>query len=189
MLRDIFSKPRSEIDNIVEPSDSPWSPPIILVKKPNDTFRFCVDYRRLNRVTVKDAYPLPRITTILDKLRRANYLFTIDIKSAFWNIPMAPDSKKYTAFTVPNRGLFHFNRLPFGLCNSPATWQRFIDEMITGELTEFYFPYLDDIVIVTANFEDHLRILKLLIYKILEAGLSINRSKCKFCKPEIKYLG
>lgn len=176
-------------DDIVEPSDSPWSSPIILVKKSDGTYRFCVDYRRLNRVTVKDAYPLPRITSILDKLRGANYLSTIDIKSAFWNIPMGESSKKYTAFTVPGRGLFHFKRLPFGLCNSPATWQRFIERIITGELTEFAFPYLDDIVVVSETFADHIRILRLILNKLLDAGLSLNLSKCEFCKPEINYLG
>lgn len=176
-------------EGIVEPSNSPWASPIILVRKKDNSYRFCVDYRKLNKVTEKDAYPLPRITSTLDKLRDARYLSTLDIKSAFHQIPLEESSKKYTAFTVPNRGLFQFKRLPFGLSNSPATWQRFIDCVLSNDLEPYVFVYLDDIVVVTQEFQKHLSILREVFSRIRSAGLTVSREKCIFCKPELKYLG
>lgn len=183
-----------ELDNllkngIVEPSNSPWASPIILVRKKDNSYRFCVDYRRLNKVTEKDAYPLPRITSTLDKLRDARYLSTLDIKSAFHQIPLEENSKKYTAFTVPNRGLYQFKRLPFGLSNSPATWQRFIDGVLSNDLEPYVFVYLDDIVIVTQDFDQHIAILREVFSRLRSAGLTVSRDKCVFCKPELKFLG
>ncbi|KAK9700984.1 Reverse transcriptase (RNA-dependent DNA polymerase) [Popillia japonica] len=140
---------------VVERSSSPWSSPILLIPKKDNTYRFCVDYRKLNAVTKRDAYPLPYVSHILDKLRDSKYLTTLDIKSAYWEIPMAEASKPYTAFTVPNRGLFQFKRMPFGLHNAPATWQRFIDRVIGADLEPHVFAYLDDIIIVTPTFEKH----------------------------------
>lgn len=176
-------------DGIVEPSNSPWASPIVLVKKKDGSYRFCVDYRKLNKVTVRDAYPIPMVSNTLDKLRNAKYLTTLDIKSAYWQIPMAEDSKPHTAFTVPNRGLFQFRRMPFGLSNSPATWQRFIDLVIAHDLEPFVFVYLDDIVIVTPDFETHLKIIEEVFSRLRNAGLTVSRDKCQFCKPELKYLG
>lgn len=101
---------------VVEKSNSPWASPIVMVKKAkSDSWRFCVDFRKLNSVTIRDSYPLPIIADVLDKLRDARYLSTIDIKSAYWQVPLEKESRKYTAFVVPNRGLFQFTRMPFGL--------------------------------------------------------------------------
>lgn len=177
-------------EGIIEPSNSAWASPIILVTKADKkSYRFCIDYRRLNQVSQKDAYPLPRITTILDKLREARYLSTIDIKSAFWQIEMEENSKQYTAFTVPNRGLFQFRRMPFGLSNSPATWQRLIDQVIGNSLEPNVFVYLDDIVLVTDTFEKHISLLREIFRRIKVAGLTVSREKCVFCKPELRFLG
>jgi hypothetical protein len=107
-------------ENIIEPSQSPWSSPVCLVLKKDGDYRFCVDYRKLNSVTKPDAYPLLYISSILDQLRDCHYMSSIDIKSAFWQVDVAPDSREYTAFTVPGRGLYQFRRMPFGLINSPA---------------------------------------------------------------------
>ena len=146
-------------NDIIERSDSPWASPIILIRKKDGKYRFCVDYRKLNNVTEKDAYPLPMISSTLDKLNNAKYLSTLDIKSAYWQIPMESSSKKYTAFTVPNRGLFQFKRMPFGLCNAPSVWQRFIDQVLQSDLEPHVFVYLDDIVIVTQTFDKHIEVL------------------------------
>lgn len=119
IIDDELSKMLAE--GIVEPSQSAWSSPILLVPKKDGGYRFCVDYRRLNAVTKKDAYPLPYVSATLDRLRDARYLSSLDIKSAYWQIPVKESSRELTAFTVPRRGLFHFKRMPFGLTNTPAT--------------------------------------------------------------------
>lgn len=173
---------------VVEPSTSGWSSPIVMVRKPDNSYRFCVDYRRLNKVTERDAYPLPYISNILDKLRDAKYLSSLDIKSAYWQVPMSPESKAFTAFTVPGRGLFQFCRMPFGLHNAPATWQRLIDRVLSP-LEQYVFVYLDDIIIVTQSFEKHLEVLREVFDKLRAAGLTVGREKCCFCRPELKFLG
>lgn len=173
---------------IIEPSNSPWSSPIVMVKKPDGSYRFCVDYRKLNRVTERDAYPLPMVTNTLDKLRDARYLSSLDIKSAYWQVPVALKSQPMTAFTVPGRGLFQFRRMPFGLHNAPATWQRLIDRVLS-HMEQYVFVYLDDIVVVTQTFDKHLEVLKEVFERLTQAGLTVRRDKCNFCRPELKFLG
>lgn len=176
-------------EDIIEPSSSPWSSPIILVKKKDGNYRFCVDYRRVNAVSERDAYPLPFVSETLDKLRNAQFLSCLDIKSAYWQIEVEEESRPITAFTVPNRGLFQFKRMPFGLANAPATWQRLIDRVLGSQLEPYVFVYLDDIVIVTPTFEKHLEILEEVLNRLKNANLKVSREKCKFCCPQIKYLG
>lgn len=174
---------------VVEPSRSAWSSPILLVKKKDNSYRFCVDYRKLNGVTVRDAYPLPYVSDTLDKLRNARFLSSLDIKSAYWQIPMEEQSKQYTAFTVPKRGLFQFLRMPFGLTNAPATWQRLIDNVLGADLEPHVFVYLDDIIIVTETFELHLEVLLEVLRRVIGAGLRLSKEKCRFCRSELRYLG
>ena len=174
---------------VVEPSTSGWSSPVLLVKKKDGTYRFCVDFRRLNAVTDRDSYPLPYVTATLDKLRNARYLSSLDIKSAFWQVPMDDGSRQYTAFTVPGRGLFQFTRMPFGLHNSPATWQRLMDRVIGADLEPHVFVYLDDVIIVSKSYEQHLGILSEVFNRLLLAGLKLSWDKCQFCRPELRYLG
>lgn len=176
-------------DGIIELSQSAWSSPVLLVPKKDGQYRFCVDYRRLNRVTRKDAYPLPYMSTILDKLRNAKYLSSLDIKSAYWQVPVAKESREYTAFTIPGRGLYQFKRMPFGLCNSPATFQRLLDSVLGPELEPHVFVYLDDVVVVTETFEKHLEILKEIFERFMRAKLTVSEEKCFFCRPELRYLG
>lgn len=175
--------------DIVEPSSSPWSSPILLVKKKDGSYRFCVDFRKLNSVTVRDSYPLPQVSDTLDKLRDARYLSSLDVKSAYWQVPMAESSKQYTAFTVPNRGLFQFKRMPFGLHNAPATWQRLIDTVLGHDLEPHVFVYLDDVIIVSQTFEQHLTILEEVFRRLREANITVSNEKCQFCRPNLKYLG
>ena len=174
---------------VVEPSKSAWSAPILMVPKKDGSYRFCVDYRRLNKVTKKDAYPLPYISAILDRLRDAKYLSSLDIKSAYWQVPMAPESREFTAFTIPGRGLFHFRRMPMGLTNAPATWQRLIDQVLGADLEPHVLVYLDDIIVISADFETHLRVLDQVMTRLRTAGLTVSREKCEFCRPQLKYLG
>lgn len=174
---------------IIEPSTSAWSSPIILVSKKEGGYRFCVDFRKLNQVTKKDAYPLPYVSTILDRLKGARFLSSLDIKSAYYQIPLKSNSKEYTAFTVPGKGLYHFKRLCFGLTNAPACWQRLIDRVLGADLEENVFVYLDDIIIISSSFEQHMEILEKVFSRLVSAGLTLNREKCKFFRSELKYLG
>lgn len=174
---------------VVQKSTSAWSSPILMVPKKDGSRRFCVDFRKINQVTEKDAYPLPYISNTLDKLRNAHYLTSLDIKAAYWQIPLHPDSRQYTAFTVPNRGLFEFRRLPFGLTTAPSVFQRIIDRVIGADLDPYVFTYLDDIIIITPTFEKHLEIIELVFERLHNAGFKLNQDKCQFCRPELKYLG
>lgn len=174
---------------VVRESNSPWNSPVLLVAKSNGDYRLCFDGRKLNSVTKRDAYPLPYVSDILNKLRDAKYLTSIDLKSAFWQIPLEESSREKCAFTVPGKGLFEFTRMPFGLNNSAQTQQRLMDKIFPETLQPNVFTYLDDIIIVTKTFEDHLRILRDVYDRLKRAGLTINIDKCHFCRPSLQYLG
>jgi Reverse transcriptase (RNA-dependent DNA polymerase). len=174
---------------VIERSQSAWSTPVVMVSRPNGAYRFCLDIRKINAVTRRDAYPLPQIHDILDRLRSARYISTIDLRSAYHQIPLEESSKEITAFTVPGRGLFHFKRMPFGLTNAPATFQRLLDRLIGSEMEPNVFAYLDDIIVVTETFADHLDWLRRVLRRIVEAGLEVNPDKSKFCRSEVRYLG
>lgn len=173
---------------IIEPCKSPWSSPVCMVPKKDNTYRFCVDYRKLNACTKKDAYPIPLISGILDKLRDAKFISSLDIKSAYWQVPLAESSKDYTAFSVVG-GLYRFCVMPFGLTNSPATWERLIDSVLGADLQPSVLVYLDDIVVVSQDFETHMETLQKVFDRLHLAGLKVNFDKCQFCRSELKYLG
>lgn len=175
--------------DIIEKSDSPWSSPVLMVPKSDGSFRFCVDFRKLNSVSEKNSYPLPLINSILDRLGNSRYLSTLDIKMAYHQVKMAENSKKYTAFRIPGRGHFMFKRLPFGLTNAPATFQSLIDKIFGPELEPYVFKFLDDIVVTTPDFDTHIRILNEVFNRLKAANLTLNKDKCKFCRSELKYVG
>lgn len=137
--------------NVIRPSNSSWSSPVVLVRKKDGSVRFCVDYRKLNNVTRKDSYPMPRIDDALDTLQGAKYYSSLDLRSGYWQIPMSESDKQKTAFVTPD-GLFEFNVMPFGLCNAPATFERTIDSILRGLKWRTCLCYLDDVIIFSSTF-------------------------------------
>ena len=174
---------------VIQPSNSPYRSPMLLVKKPNGTYRACFDGRHLNKITVRDAYPLPSVDSIIRKIQNAKFLSTVDIKKAFYNIPLAKQSRPLTAFAIPGKGLFEHCVMAFGLTNAPATMTRLMDIIIDESVSQYIFNYLDDIIIVTPTFELHLEMLQKLYERLNFAGLAVNAEKCEFCRPSLKFLG
>ena len=142
---------------IIEPSTSAWSSPVVMVRKALDKYRFCIDFRKINAVSRADAYPLPYMDALLRKLQGAKYIPTLDLSSAYHQIPLKEESRSLTAFTVPGLGLFQFTRMPYGLSQAGATFQRLIDQVIGPKMEPYTFSYLDDIIIVTETFEEHVK--------------------------------
>lgn len=174
---------------VVEASHSDWCSPVLLVKKNSGEYRFCFDGRKLNSVTKRDSYPLPHVDRILNMLRDSKFISTIDLKSAFWQIPLDDSSKEKTAFAVPGRGLFHFCVLPFGLSNSALVQQRLMDKILGPEMEPKVFVYLDDIIITSSTFEEHINILREVHKRLSNANVTVNLEKCIFFRQSLKYLG
>ena len=187
-------KIKQEIDrmlklDVIEPAYSPWGNPLVAVPKSNGDIRVCLDSRKLNEVTKKDAYSIPMITRILSRLRESKYITTIDLKDAFWQIPLAANSKEKTAFTVPGRGQFQFKKMPFGLCNAAQTQSRLMDRVLGFDLEPYVFAYIDDIVIMSNSFSAHVDLISEVALRLQKAGLTVNLDKCRFCRKKVTYLG
>ena len=145
---------------IVRPSCSPWASPVVMVKKKkkkDGTLRFCIDFRKLNDVTVKDAHPPPRIDDTLETLKSAKIFSTLDLKSRYLQVPIKEEHKSKTAFRTSSGQLFKFNQLLFGLCNSPATFSRLMDNVLSGLSWEICLYYLEDIIVFSRDWEEHLQ--------------------------------
>jgi hypothetical protein len=173
---------------VIRPSSSPWSSPIVLVTKKDGSKRFCVDYRKLNHVTIKDSYPLPRVDDVLDRLHGARYFSLIDAKSGYWQFPILESDKQKTAFSS-FLGLFEFEVMPFGLANAPASFQRAMDLIFNGLSWDYVLIYLDDIMVFSTTFEEHLQQLQMVFDKLASSKLHLNRKKCQFVMSSVKYLG
>lgn len=158
---------------VIQESSSPWGAPVILVKKKDGSWRFCVDYRRLNAVTKKDVYPLARVDDAVDCLHSASYFSSVDLRSGYWQIPMHPSDKEKTAFVTPD-GLYEFNVMPFGLCNAPATFERFMDTVLRGLKWNICMCYLDDVVIFGRTLDEHNYRLVVVLDCLQNAGLVLN---------------
>ncbi len=175
-------------DGIIRPSTSPWASPITLVPKKDGSTRLCADYRRLNAITIKDAHPLPHIQDIFDQLQGASVFSTLDLKSGYWQVPMHPDSIPKTAISC-FLGHFEFLRLPMGLTNAPAIFQRSMNKVLSGLIGKCCMVYLDDIVIYSKNEEQHAIHVKAVLQRLRNAGLQLKPSKCIFGMKEIQLLG
>ena len=186
MYREEMAKMK-ELD-IIEPSDSPWASPTVLVRKKDGTMRFCVDYRRLNDVTIKDSYPLPNIEDTFDSLSGATYFCALDLASGYWQVDVHPDDRPKTAF-LTREGLWQFKVMPFGLCNAPATFERLMEMVLRGLLWERCLVYIDDIVVYGRTFQETLQNLEAVLKRVKDAGLKLKPKKCELFTKEILYLG
>jgi hypothetical protein len=171
----------------IEPSASPWSAPILFVRKKDGTLRLCIDYRALNAVTIRDEYPLPRIDAIFDRLAKARFFSTLDLNMAYHQVQLEDESREYTAFTC-EEGHFQFKVMTFGFTNAPPTFQRMMTDYLRDMLGNFVEVYLDDILVYSETWEDHLRHIRLVLERLRKVGLYAKTSKCMWGKPEVKYL-
>ena len=174
--------------DIIEPSASPWSSPIVLVGKKDGTTRFCVDYRKLNSVTHKDSYPLPRVDDTIEALSGATFFSTLDLKSGYWQVPLDDDAREKTAFSTGS-GLWQFKVMPFGLCNAPATFERLMEQVLTGLPMSVALVYLDDIIVPGCSFSHQIGNLRQVFERLRKAKLKLSPKKCVLFQREVKYLG
>ena len=173
----------------IRPSQSPFSSNVVLVRKKDGSLRFCIDFHKLNLRTVKDAQAIPRIEDSLHLLVGSKYFTKLDLKAGYWQVELREEDKAKTAFQVGNIGFYECNRMPFGLCNAPATFQRLMERAM-GELNlRDCLIYLDDIIIFSDTFEQHLDRLEAVFEKLHTYNLKLKASKCEFFKPEVTYLG
>lgn len=182
-----------EIDNmlkigVIRPSTSPWASPITLVPKKDGSIRFCIDYRKLNSITIKDSYPLPNIQDIFDMLQGAQVFSTLDLRSGYWQAEMAEKDIPKTAF-VTHRGLYEFSKLPFGLTNAPSQFQRLMNKILAEHIGTICFCYLDDIIIFSKTEEEHKKHLETILTTIENAGLTLKLKKCHFGQTQVELLG
>ena len=176
-------------NRIIRPSKSPWASPVVIVGKKGGEKRLCVNYRKLNKLTEKDRYPLPRIDDLLDSLGGATWFSTMDLASGFWQVQMAKEDIKKTAFIIAN-GLYEFTVMPFGLNNAPSTFQRLMNWVLRDYLGKFVAVYLDDVIIYTkGSFELHIDHIKQVFQTLRENSLKIKLKKCHFCHPSLAFLG
>ena len=174
--------------NVISPSTSPWASPIVLVHKKDGSTRFCVDYRKVNCLTRKDAYPIPKIDETLDTLAGAKLFSTLDLRSGYWQVQVNPEHQDKTAFCTP-KGLFEFNVMPFGLCNAPATFQRLMDSVLAGLHWKTCLVYIDDIIVVGKSFDEYLCNLQAVLERLRRAGLKLHPRKCQLLRHKVTYLG
>ena len=172
---------------VIEHSSSDWASPMVTVRKKDKSLRLCVDYRRLNALSKADAYPMPRVEDLIDRVGNATYITTLDLTKGYWQVPVAVEDREKTAFTTPC-GLFQFTRMPFGLKGAPATFQRMVDRLLNG-LEEFASAYMDDVIIFSTSWSDHQTHLESALQRIQKAGLTIKKRKCQFAMAECVYLG
>ena len=176
---------------VIRECKSPYASAIVLVRKQDNSMRFCIDFRKLNDITVKDAFPLPMISEHLDRLGAAKYFTSLDMGNAFWQVRLTEESMAKTAFTTPDH-LWEWTRMPFGLCNATATFQRLMTRTI-GHLTSKYgnlvLCYVDDILIATSTIEEHLERLDEVFMCLARAGLKLKAAKCKLMERQVKFLG
>ena len=182
LLKDMMKK------EVISPSKSPWASPVVLVTKKDGSTRFCIDYRKVNDVTRKDAYPIPRVDDTLDTLAGSTWFSMLDLKNGYWQVEVAEEHREKTAFCT-QEGLFEFNVIPFGLCNSPATFQRLMNAVLAGLQWTSCLVYIDDIIVVGSTFDQHLSNLQKVFERLKQAGLKLQPQKCHFFQRQVQFLG
>jgi len=173
---------------VIEPSHSAWASTVVIVPKKKGKARFCVDYRRLNNITKKDAYPLPRMEDCLDSLRDAKVFTSLECTAGYWKVSIRPVDREKTAFTT-HSGIYDWLSMPFGLTNAPATFQRAIDIKLSGLKWQPCLVYLDDVIIFSACAEQHVKDVNVVFTRLREASGTLNLEKCTWFSDEVEYLG
>ena len=173
---------------LIEPAGGAWSSPVVLVRKKDQSWRFCVDYRRLNAVTQQDAYPLPRIDESLEALAGSKFFSTLDLLSGYWQVPLDADAQEKSAFATRS-GLWKWRVLPFGLTSAPATFQRLMEQVLRGLHWKTALLYLDDVIVISPDFTSHLQRLEEVLQRLQSAGLKLKPQKCELLQTKVRYLG
>ena len=173
---------------VVEPSQSPWSSPVCLVKREDGAYRFCVDYRRLNAVTKRDSFPVPNIQDAFDSLKGARYFMQMDLLSSYFQVSMTDRAKERSAFCT-RRGLYQFTRMSFGLCNAPATFCRLMHQVLRDYLWQICLFYVDDIILFASTQRELLQRFNLILNRLRDVGLKVKPSKCSLFKTQVAFLG
>lgn len=179
--------------DVIEPCSGPWASPVVLVPKKQQehgvqTYRFAINYIKLNQVTRLDSFPTPSIGAIIDDLAEGRYFTTLDLRSSYWQVLVHPDSRDYTAF-VTTHGMYRFKRMPFGLCNAGATMQRLMNTILQPLIWDCVQVFIDDIVIYSPSVQQHVRDLTRVFEILREAGLKVALEKSVFARDEIIFLG
>lgn len=174
---------------VIRRSHSPFSSNMVLVRKSDNSLRLCIDYRQLNSRTIKDSYALPRIEELLDSLVGAQLFSVLDMKSGYHQVEIAEQDKEKTAFTAGPLGFYEYNRMPFGLSNSPATYQRLMEDCLRNLNHDVCYIYLDDVIIVSSSFDEHIDRLEKVFNRFKKCGLKLSPKKCKFVQSQVKYVG
>ena len=172
----------------VRPSTSPYGAPVLFVVKKDGSLRMCVDYRGLNKVTIRNKYPLPRIDDLLDSLGSASVFSTLDLKSGYHQIRLHESDIPKTAFNTPF-GHFEYTVMPFGLTNAPPVFQNYMNDLLRPFIGDFCLVYLDDIIVFSKTEDEHLDHLRKVLQKLRENKLYVNPEKCSFFSEEVSYLG
>ena len=186
---EVDAQVKEMFDNgIVRPSSSPWNSPILIVIKKDNSTSFVCDFRGLNDIPKKDTYPLPRIGDVLDKMNEAIYWTKLDAAAAYWSMTLSEVDKEKTAFSVYN-GNFEFNVTPYGLCNAGVTYKRMMDMCLSGAPPTRIWAYMDDIIIFTKSFADHVSTIEVVLNRFREMGVSLKAGECQFAAKQIEFLG
>ena len=176
-------------DGLIRSSISPWASPVVMVKKKDGSMRLCVDFRKVKYATIKDAYPLSRIDDTLKSLHGAKFFSTLNLKSGYWQVPIREQDKEKTAFLSCSGQLYEFNQLPFRLCNAAATFSRLMDRALAGLAWNKCLYHLDDIIMFSASWEEHLERLRVVFERLRRANVELGAAKCHLTRREVSFLG
>ena len=175
---------------VIEPSSSSYSSPVVIDRKEGKKPRFCIDFKLINKITVDEPSVLPKIHDTIKDLGSSTIFSVLDLKSGYWQVPLDPSSKPYTAFSTPDGALYQFTVMPFGLKNAPGTFQRLMtNEVLCGYLNVFCKVYLDDIIIYSSDMASHINHLRLIFERLRIHNLKVSPEKCQFATSELDYLG